>query len=112
MKKAINIEIGARVRKCRELLGYSREALSERADLANSFIGSIELGTASFTAETLTKLCHALGVSADFILFGEKNYGDLTNINAMLSGLDEKYIPELEALLGAYIRTITLSREQ
>lgn len=110
MKKAINVEIGARVRKCRERLGYSREVLSERADLATSFISSIELGSASFTVETLIKLCRALGVSADLILFGQENHGDLSNVNAMLSGLDAKYLPELEALLGAYIRSLTLSK--
>jgi transcriptional regulator with XRE-family HTH domain len=110
MKKAINVEIGARVRKCREALGYSREALSEKADLATSFIGAIELGSGSFTAETLIKLCRALGVSADMILFGEDDHGDLSNVTAMLSCVDSKYIPELENLLGAYIRTITLSK--
>ena len=109
MKKEINIEIGARVRRCRESLGYSREVLSERADLATSFIGSIELGSASFTAETLVKLCRALNVSADLILFGQERSGDFSNVQAMLSGMDEKYIPELESLLAAYIRTITLA---
>ncbi|CAN4043204.1 hypothetical protein BBBGCB_BBBGCB_11455, partial [Dysosmobacter welbionis] len=70
LKKQLNVEIGGRIRKTREALGYSREALAEKADLATSFIGTIELGTGSFTAESLIKLCHALGTSADYILFG------------------------------------------
>ena len=111
MKKQLNVEIGGRIRKCREALGYSREALAEKADLASSFIGTIELGSGSFTAESLIKLCKALGISADYILFGKEQQGDLTTINAMLSGLDEEYIPYVENLLSAYINSITLEKK-
>lgn len=107
MKKQLNVEIGGRIRRCREALGYSRETLAEKADLANSFIGTIELGTGSFTAESLIKLCRALNVSADYILFGKEQQTDLSTITAMLSGLDAAYIPYVEELLRAYIKSIT-----
>ncbi|MEQ3170136.1 helix-turn-helix transcriptional regulator [Dysosmobacter welbionis] len=109
MKKQLNVEIGGRIRKTREALGYSREALAEKADLATSFIGTIELGTGSFTAESLIKLCHALGTSADYILFGAEEQSDLSTIDAMLSGLDSKYIPYVEDLLSAYLKSLRLS---
>ena len=105
MKKQFNIEIGGRIRKCREALGYSRETLAEKADLARSFLGTIELG--SFTAESLVKICHALGVSADYILFGKEEHGDLSTVNAMLSGLDPEYLPYVEEMLRSYIKAIT-----
>lgn len=111
MKKQLNVEIGGRIRRCREALGYSRETLAEKADLANSFIGTIELGTGSFTAESLIKLCRALGVSADYILFGKEQQADLSTINAMLSGLDVAYIPYVEELLSAYIKSITHAKQ-
>lgn len=109
MKKQLNVEIGARIRKCRETLGYSRETLAEKAELASSFLGTIELGSGSFTAESLIKLCRALGTSADYILFGTEKQGDLTAINAMLSGLSPEYIPYVEELLAAYMKSIQLS---
>lgn len=111
MKKQLNVEIGSRIRKSREALGYSREALAEKADLATSFIGTIELGTGSFTAETLIKLCRALGVSADYILFGNEQQGDLSAIHAMLSGLDVSYLPYVEEILSAYIKSITQTKQ-
>ncbi|MCD8197728.1 MAG: helix-turn-helix domain-containing protein [Lachnospiraceae bacterium] len=111
MKKELNVEIGGRIRKVREALGYSREALAEKANLATSFVGSIELGTGSFTAESLIKLCRALGVSADYILFGTEETGDLSTINAMLSGLAPEYIPYLEQLIGSYMKSISLSKK-
>jgi len=109
LKKQLNIEIGGRVRKSREALGYSRETLAEKADLACSFLGTIELGSGSFTAESLIKLCKALGVSADYILFGTEEQGDLSTINSMLSGLKPEYIPHVEQLLSAYIQSVNLS---
>lgn len=111
MKKELNIEIGSRVRKSRERLGYSREVLAEKAELATSFIGSIELGTGSFSAESLIKLCKALSVSADYILFGVEQPTDLSEIDSMLSGLDPKYLPQLQELLSAYLKTIALMNE-
>lgn len=111
MKKQLNIEIGRRIRGCREALGYSREALAEKADLAASFIGTIELGAGSFTAETLIKLCRALNVSADYILFGEEKQTGLSAINAMLSGLDPAYIPFVEEILSAYIRSVLHAKQ-
>ena len=109
MKKQLNVEIGGRIRKCRETLGYSRETLAEKAELASSFIGTIELGSGSFTAESLIKLCRALGTSADYILFGTEEKGNLSAINAMLSGLPQEYIPYVEELLAAYVKSIRLS---
>lgn len=111
MKKQLNVTTGGRVRRCREALSYSRETLAEKADLAASFIGTIELGTGSFTAETLIKLCKALGVSADYILFGTEQQGDLSTINAMLSGLDASYLPYVEELLSAYVKSIIKSKQ-
>lgn len=111
MKKELNIEIGSRVRKSRERLGYSREALAEKAELATSFIGSIELGTGSFSAESLIKLCKTLSVSADYILFGVEQPTDLSEIDSMLSGIDPKYLPQLQELLSAYLKTIALMNE-
>ena len=111
MKKQLNVEIGGRIRKTRDALGYSRETLAEKADLASSFIGTIELGAGSFTAETLIKLCRALGTSADYILCGREEQGDLTTIHAMLSGLDPRYLPYVEELLGAYVKSLHLSEQ-
>jgi transcriptional regulator with XRE-family HTH domain len=109
MEKEQQIEIGLRVRECRENLGYSRDQFSERSGLAVSFISSIELGTGGFSADSLMKLCTALGVSADYILFGVDERTDLSTITSMLSGLEPKYLPLLKELLGTYIKTILIA---
>ena len=110
-KKTVDVEIGQRIRRSREALGYSRETLSDKAVLSNSFLSAIELGTGSCTAEYLQRLCRALGVSADYILFGMERQGDLTPIHAMLSGLDPQYLPLVKQLLSVYVQSISLSKE-
>lgn len=111
MEKNIDKEIGLRVRRRRETLGYSREKLAETAGLAVSFLGSIELGKSDFSVSTLKKLCTALGVSSDFLLFGNEKNGAYSQVAAMLSGLGAKYLPMVEELLGAYVKSI-LTAEQ
>lgn len=50
-------------------------------------------------------------MSADHILFGKEQAGDLSFVTNMLSGLDKKYYPQLEELLGAYLKTITVAEK-
>lgn len=101
--------IGTRVQEQRKKLGYSREKLAEVADISNSFLADIEHGIKNFSVPLLFRLCKALGVSADYLLFGKTEASDLSGICQMLSGLDTKYLPHLEELLGAYIKSINVA---
>ena len=101
-------EIGSRIRSQRETLGYSREKLAELSEISNSFLSDIERGERGFSVALLGRV---LGLSADYILFGREQATDLSPITDMLSGLDEKYIPELQELLGAYLKTITIAEK-
>ena len=101
-------EIGSRIRSQREALGYSREKLAE---ISNSFLSDIERGERGFSVALLGRISKVLGLSADYILFGREQTTDLSPITDMLSGLDERYIPELQQLLGAYLKTITIAEK-
>ena len=68
--KAVNVEVGRRVRELRENQKLSREKLAENAGISSQFLADIEYGNKGMTVVTLQKLCIALGVSADFLLFG------------------------------------------
>lgn len=104
-------EIGIRIRRQRETLGYSREKLAELSEISNSFLSDIERGERGFSVALLARISKVLGLSADYILFGREQAADLSPITDMLSGLDEKYIPELQELLGAYLKTITIAEK-
>lgn len=71
-------EIGARIRKQRDALGYNRETLAELADISNSFLAEIERGERGFSVAYLIRLSNVLCMSADYILFGKEQAGDLS----------------------------------
>ena len=57
----------------------------------------------------LARLCKALGVSADYLLLGREDTPDTSGILPMPSGIEPQYLPHLEELLAAYIKTISLA---
>ena len=76
--------IGNRILECRKKLKYSREKLAEAADVSNSFLAEVEHGTKNFSVPVLARLCKALGVSADYLLFGRENAPDTSGILQIL----------------------------
>ena len=71
-QQRLNKEIGDRIRGQREFLEYTREELSEMADISTQFLADIEVGRKSMTAATIIKLSEALHISSDYILFGKQ----------------------------------------
>ncbi len=53
---------GARMRKLREDLGISQEALAHRCDLNRTYIGSVERGERNVSLVNINKIALALGV--------------------------------------------------
>ena len=69
-KKAINIEIGERVKQVREAAGLTQEAFSEMIGLGDKHISAIECGAVGVSLSVLKRICETLSVPADFLLFG------------------------------------------
>jgi transcriptional regulator with XRE-family HTH domain len=58
----IAAEFGARVKKRREALGWSQEALAEQADLGVAYVSDIERGVYNPGLKNVVKIARALGV--------------------------------------------------
>lgn len=101
-----NEKIGTRIREFRNFQKLSREALAEKAGISTQFLADIEGGKKGMTISTLIKLCNALHVSSDSIIFGNKNVTS-PNIDAMLSTLSQEQQQEIEKIL---ISIINLSK--
>ena len=89
MKQVNYHEMGSKIRKQRELLGYTREQLAEKLDVSTKFCSDIELGVKGVSIQTLTKLSELLCLSTDYILFGESDHDDSVELE-MLSMLNKK----------------------
>lgn len=56
-------QLGANIRRHRESLGISQEALAAKARLHRTYIGSIERGERNVAIRNIVKIAHALDCS-------------------------------------------------
>lgn len=68
-KNPLHVEVGQRIRARREDLKWSRDQLSEAADISTRFLACVENGQSGLSMESLKSMSRALGVSTDYLLF-------------------------------------------
>ena len=66
------IEMGNRIKVERKSRGISQEILAELINVTPHYIYEIERGLKSMSLETLVNVSKALQLSADYILFGDR----------------------------------------
>lgn len=87
-----------RIRKAREEMGYTRERFAEKLEVSVSYLAELERGRTGISVKMLIKVCDVLGLSADYILFGEERSQDEMLLDK-IHRVDEKYMPLLERLI-------------
>lgn len=97
----------ARIRKAREDAGYTREKFAELLDVSVSYLAEVERGRTNVSVKTLIKICNVLGLSADYVLFGENREADALLLEK-LHRLDAKYLPLVTDIVNDLL---ALSRE-
>lgn len=68
LQHAQRVAFGARVRKLRERLNLSQEALAHQAGLHRTYMGSVERGERNISLDNIYKLAEALDVEARELL--------------------------------------------
>ena len=96
--------MGDRIRKHRELLGYTRENLSERLNVSTKFCADIELGNKGMSIETLCKLSKELFISTDYILFGNNNSALDEELTTLVKKCKKEHIPYLKNIIRNFIK--------
>ena len=96
-----------RIRKAREDAGYTREKFAELLDVSVSYLAEVERGRTNVSVKTLIKICNVLGLSADYVLFGENREADALLLEK-LHRLDAKYLPLVTDIVNDLL---ALSRE-
>ncbi|MCI6290260.1 MAG: helix-turn-helix domain-containing protein [Clostridiales bacterium] len=72
----INVILGENIRRERERAGYTQERLSEMIDMSTQNLSTVERGMAGVSLKMLRRICEALKVSADDLLFGQREKSD------------------------------------
>lgn len=110
-KKSLNVEVGRRIREIREYQHFTREQLSERANISIQFLSDIENGYKSMTVLTIINLAKALNISTDYMLLGKfsSNESDERNkiIHNLLDSLPEEKKQSIEELIRLFIKSIS-----
>lgn len=86
-KKEINVRIGSRIRISREAAGLTQDRFAELVSLATKNVSDIERGVVGISVPTLIRICEALSVSSDSILFEKETANDAHGISERLSNL-------------------------
>ena len=63
--------MGERVRKIRNELNLTKDALGKKIGVTGQFLGVVEKGNSAMSYDKLKRLCDISGYSADYILFGK-----------------------------------------
>lgn len=92
---------GYRIRRLRERAGYSREQLSEMANISAKFLYEIEAGHKGMSARTACELALALNVTTDYILMdrGISTSDEVTLLERLLSGLSPSQYKHIYLML-------------
>ncbi len=105
-----NTEVGKRIAELRFRRGYTREKLSELADVSVQFLADIEKGRKSMTISTLRRISAALLTTTDYIVNGTVEYGDDSAIISILNALPEKNKKQAEMILKTFAEALSEAR--
>lgn len=100
MQKEQLVEIGQRLRQRRMELKFTREKMSELADIGAGYYGQLEVGTSQMSLDTLIKLSRAMHLPMDYIVLGEgEPRGDISTIQGLLEGCSAREMKFAEEIL-------------
>lgn len=92
-----------RIRKAREEKGYTREKFAELLDVSVSYMAEVERGRTGISVKMLVKICNLLGLSADYLLFGERRDSDIQLLDK-INRIDQKYLPMVNAIINEILK--------
>lgn len=99
-------EMGNRIKALRKEKGLTRERLAEKAEISTQFLADIEYGNKGMSASTLCKLCKALSISSDYLLFGNsESEPDIIDIIQSIPDNKKEYAKQL---LSVFAESVNL----
>ena len=99
-----------RIRRAREQMGYTREQFAEKLDVSVSYLAELERGKTGISVKMLTKVCRLLGLSADYILFGNERSEDELLLER-IRRIDDTYMPMLNKIINEMLILTARSKD-
>ena len=111
-KKPINIEIGQRIKEHREAAGFTQEVFAEMIGLGVKHVSAMERGAVGVSLTTLKKICKALAISSDSILFGASEKNNILLLSDRLSRLSPKQFKIAEAMMSNLLEAFATNHSE
>ena len=110
-KKDLYSIIGTNIKKERERAGLTQETFSEMIGIGPKSLSAIERGTSGISLYTLRKMCDALSISSDSILFGSGSENDVTALAERLGRLTPEQYEIANDMLNDLFRAFSLNNK-
>lgn len=91
--------IGRRMMERRKKLGFTQEALAEKADVTAQFVSYAEAGKRAMRPENLLRIAAALEVSTDYLLTGDIVDKDLLLLSEKMKRLSPAQLRLVEGII-------------
>lgn len=105
------VTIGARIRRQREYLGYTRDEFAELLDVTPKFCSDIELGAKGMSVPTLCRISRILRLKTDYILFGKQEAAFSEPLTLLLESCTDSERVYAEQLLKTFLIAMTAKKE-
>ena len=107
-KQEINGEIGQRIKAASERAGFTQDLLAELTDVGVPYLAKLETGKVGISLPNFINFCSVLGVSADYLIWGERRENDTTELMERLRHIPERQYDLLEKMINSYLEAIQL----
>lgn len=111
MEELLLKEMGQRLAARRKQLRMTQEEVAEKADMTTHTISTAETGRKALRPSNIVKLCTALDMSADYLLFGKISRGDTSILSSKVSQLLPEQYHFLEDIINSFIAAITIDEK-
>ncbi|MBE6885453.1 MAG: helix-turn-helix transcriptional regulator [Ruminococcaceae bacterium] len=89
-RKNLNILVGANIKREREKAGFTQEQFSELLGIGPKSLSSIERGVVGVSLSTLLRICDALHISANVLLYEQDQKNDVDSLALQLNLLNRE----------------------
>jgi len=110
-KQELDSSIGMRIKTARENAGYTQERLAELTDVGVPYLAKLETGKVGISLPNFVNFCHVLGVSADYLLWGDRKENNTFEVVERMRYLPERQYILLEQIINSYLEAIQISRD-
>lgn len=111
-KQGYDSSIGVRIKKAREDAGYTQEKLAELTDVGVQYLAKLETGKVGISLPNFMVFCRVLGVSADYLLWGERKENNTIAILDRIRFMPDKQFKLLEKNISNFLEAIRIAENK